>query len=151
MKKGIKKIIIISLLVTCNLFGCVWHNDEKNEYGDFVSVFEKVEVEDIYEMQEEGKVFFLYTGRKNCEYCVEFVHELSHIVTEENIKIYYLDSVTEYEKSDEELKKFRDSCKIDFVPSLIYFQGKDETMRFDNEKEYSEKNMKEFLNEALNQ
>lgn len=70
---------------------------------------------------------------------------------EENIKIYYLDSVTEYEKSDEELKEFRDTCKIDFVPSLIYFQGKNEIMRFDNEKEYSQKNMKEFLKEALNQ
>ena len=49
------------------------------------------------------------------------------------------------------LKEFRDTCKIDFVPSLIYFQGKNEIMRFDNEKEYSQKNMKEFLKEALNQ
>lgn len=151
MKKRIKKIILISLLVTCNLFGCALYNDEKNEYDDFVNVFEKVEVDDIYEMQEEGEAFFLYTGRKTCEYCVEFVHELSHIVMEENIKIYYLDSVTEYEKSDEELKEFRDTCKIDFVPSLIYFQGKNEIMRFDNEKEYSQKNMKEFLKETLNQ
>lgn len=141
------------ILVICilGLNGCARHNHESATYSELVGNFMKVKVSEIYEMQENEISFFLYTGRESCEYCVEFVYELSHAAEHMGIEIYYLDSVTEYEQSSEELKQFRDLYDIKYVPSLIYFEGAKLNTRFDNEQEYSEKYFVEFIEKSLDE
>ena len=62
-------------------------------------------------------------GRESCPHCRMFVKKLS--LVSGNYKIYYLDSVTDYDHSPEDLKKFRDEYSIEYVPQLLLFkQGK---------------------------
>lgn len=127
-----------------------WCNTNKNFYDEHIADFEEITVDDIHIKQKNEKKFFLYVGRESCEYCLYFVHGLSEAVQKEKIKIYYLDSITEYEKSDEVLKTFRDEFDIKRVPALIYYEGGNEKSRFDVSKgDYSAEKISDFLRKCM--
>ena len=64
----------------------------------------------------------MYTGRDTCRYCRELIPVLNKIYSELEIELYYLDS--EYTEVDEQIQEFRTEYGIEFVPSLIKFNGK---------------------------
>lgn len=90
-------------------------------YDLLINEFSEVSVDDIIDMQEKGEKFFLFTGRKSCDKCIYFVGQLSNINAKENI--FYLNSITSYEESPQELKDFRDNYDMQYVPDFRYFDG----------------------------
>lgn len=124
------KIFSIAILMYYIVKDCS-HNTKKNTkntnkskeniklYNESIDAFIKVDARQISKNIKDNKEFFLYTGRVTCPWCIKFVPSLSKIAVEEKIEILYLDS--ENSKKDSELKRFRDSYGIKFVPSLIYF------------------------------
>lgn len=124
----------LSLIIGCNpidtnlsdvtekiKFNGTQNINTKSDYNKFIEKFIKVEVNDIYELQEEGLEFFLYIGRETCPYCKEFVPKL--VEASEDSEVYYLDSIDSYENSSQHLKDFRDCNTIENVPSFILFEG----------------------------
>lgn len=97
-------------------------NDSYSYYSkDFISV----DIEEIESLQKNNTLFYLYTGRETCPYCLEFVIGLDRIKDYIDTPIYYLDSVDSYDNSSEELKSFRDKYSMEIIPSLILFNGSD--------------------------
>ncbi len=136
-------ICVVGLIVIVKKYN---YSGEEYIYENCIKRFDELTVNDIYMLQEQEENFYLYVGRESCEYCVIFAHELSHAVTEKEIKMYYLDSVTEYDKSGKELKEFRDLYNIEYVPYLVYFDGKNKKAEYDVlQGDYSVIKIKEFL------
>ena len=94
-----------------------------NDYQKAIMNFTAVSVNDIREIQKSDEYFYLYTGRETCPYCKEFAITLNQLSKQEEVHIYYLDSVSPYESSPPELKEFRDQFSIDTVPSFLIFKG----------------------------
>lgn len=94
-----------------------------SKYESLVIDFLSVDVNEIIDLQNNGEVFYLYTGRKDCPYCLNFVIGINRIKNEFDTSIYYLDSIYAYENCSEDIKQFRDLYSIKTVPSLILFKG----------------------------
>ncbi len=127
MPLRIKKIYL-AILILCICYVLFWNSfksykQEQTDYAKAVEIFEEIQISDIEQLQESGSAFYLYVGRESCPYCQKFVLELHRLVLQEEIRMYYLDSVDTYENSDLELREFRDQYGISTVPSLIVLKG----------------------------
>lgn len=124
-------IIIVILLMTLFFTKALkpWINQavySKIQAGDngfdIPKKFTELDIRQVKNKIENGDSFFLYTGRDTCRYCRELIPVLNKIYSELEIELYYLDS--EYTEVDEQIQEFRTEYGIEFVPSLIKFNGK---------------------------
>ena len=139
LKKAISVIAII--ICTAAISGCSVHMTTEGEAHSHTYELEGIEavtVQEIYDMQDKGEEFYLFTGRDSCEKCVIFAEELAWIDASGNEKIYYLDSKKSYDEygdKEEDLKSFRDKYEIEWVPNFSCFAGEDlkATLEIDDE------------------
>jgi len=116
-------ICILSIFIFCNCTNSIEDSLPFEDYTYIVETFTNVSTSDIERMQEENQVFYLYVGRESCHYCQQFVTSIYPLVKEQNTKIYYLDSISSYENSPQEIKFFRDKYSIESVPFFVIFKG----------------------------
>lgn len=118
-------LITILLLLFLSFFkfntylNAVKLNNEIEKYNNYISNFVKLDVKDIYSKISNNEVFLLYTGRDTCPWCRKLAPILYEFSLKEKINIYYLDSKNT--DKDFELKYFRESYDIEFVPSIIFY------------------------------
>ena len=98
-------------------------NNITSDYKTNVRSLKEINLKELNKLILKDDKIALYVGRESCPHCRMFVSKLS--LVSGNYKIYYLDSVTDYDHSSEDLKKFRDKYYIESVPQLLLFhQGK---------------------------
>lgn len=133
------KLLIISMFVlilsACSL-GESSNSEEQNsvtsleeerykEYENYTDYFNKVTSDELNTYENEGKTFFLYTGRKTCPHCQIFVPKLyySYLSVRKNIdseiSIFYLDSEN---PNDKNLDAYQEKNNIKYVPNFSYFR-----------------------------
>lgn len=108
---SILSVVCISIVISFSI-----NSKESN-------IFE-VNVSQLEEIQKKDKIFALYVGRPTCPHCSIFYNKLKKIKNND-IKIYYLNSITNYDDSPKEIKDFRDKYNIMFVPDFKIFKGND--------------------------
>jgi len=124
--------IILWMLSLLILAGCVYaepsDREEYRKYNEFIEKFEAATVQVLEKEINDGKSFFLYTGRQTCPWCRELVpllgdliedSEINYLLENKNIMFYNLDS--ELTESDTLLKNFRERYEIESVPSILFF------------------------------
>lgn len=94
-----------------------------SNYQKVTNTFTRIEVAEAMKMDDENVDHLLYIGRETCPYCVEFVPILKEMAEELGQKVYYLDS--EGTQTNDGLKAFRAKWEVQYVPTLIYFNGEE--------------------------
>lgn len=124
-------------------------SNENNE--DYTTTrFLELSVAEVYEKQNSGDKFFLYIGRNNCPYCLEFIAKLNAVVDTIDTRIYYLDSVDTYDNSSNELKEFRDLYDVETVPAFKLFKGKDVLNSLEISRITTQEEIGKFIKSELN-
>lgn len=113
MKKRIV-VLLVALLTLLSLVAC---QSQEDKYKSQVKAFKKVEVAEINSMIEEKKDFNLYIGRENCPYCLILAPQLAELAKNENVEVYYLDTINTTVEMDNFFKEY----KLEYVPSLLIF------------------------------
>lgn len=120
------------------------------DYTTATEAFELLGSDEVRDKIQSGDSFFLYTGRVTCQWCRVLVPVLSDITQQSDSEVVYLDS--ELTDSDTKLKQFRKEYNIEFVPSLIYFDGNGPYQTIDMEvtsETFGENSLKEVLEPYL--
>jgi predicted bacteriocin transport accessory protein len=118
-------IIVVILFYKINISKTGKENIKNitSDYKTNVKSLTEINLKELNKLILKNDKIALYVGRESCPHCRMFVKKLS--LVSGNYKIYYLDSVTDYDHSPEDLKKFRDEYSIEYVPQLLLFkQGK---------------------------
>jgi predicted bacteriocin transport accessory protein len=78
--------------------------------------------EELGEMMENGKEFYVYFGRPSCPDCLEFYPKFKSILGKSNTEIYYYSTEAKAsEKSD--MSEFVKPFGLKEVPSILYIKG----------------------------
>lgn len=90
----------------------------KQEYVEDVKVFKKTTPQEADHLLEMKAGQIIYIGFENCPFCRKFVHTLSPLAKEKNLRIYYVDARDPDYK--EEIKNFRKKYDLQTVPGFLY-------------------------------
>lgn len=143
MKKNVITSIIIIFLFIIILSLAVHNKDNQKEHNVSYKV-EEIEIEEIYRIQKTNETYAIYVGRPSCPFCKEFYKQLNSIENK-SIPVYYLNSITNYDDSPSEIKKFRDEYNIKFVPSFKVFTGKNVISELEINNDTTTSNIEDFL------
>lgn len=88
------------------------------DYQEEVKPFNKTTPEEADRLLETKTGKIIYIGFDTCPYCRKFVHKLSPLAEEKELKIHYVDA----KDSDysEEIKAFREKYHVETVPGFLY-------------------------------
>lgn len=143
-----KTIKVISiLLITFVLVSCssnTLKDDNPKEYQDYVTEFQKINLDELNEKIDNNDSFYLYIGKESCSYCQIFVPKLYDASKKSDVTIYYWD--VENLAKDDQTNSFLEKYQIEYTPTLLKF-NKDKT--FDNIEFDSEKINSEELQDLL--
>jgi predicted bacteriocin transport accessory protein len=120
------------------------------EYENNIENFDSISVNEINEKINNEDSFYIYVGRVTCEWCRLFVPILREYATENNIEIFYLDS-TETE-TNMELKNFRETNNIEYVPSLLYYSKETDMKKIEfdiTDEKFNKENLAKIISDEI--
>lgn len=109
--------LISSVILTASLLvACQKVEPEVANYREQVKQFEALDLNSLKTKIKGEEHILVYVGRENCPYCVKLVPELLNMKDKLNLEFYYLNVI----KTNDEMDKFFDDNKLEYVPSLLY-------------------------------
>ena len=139
MKKALTVFLAILLLVGCQKRKTVDYDQPSGTvsnmsgYGIENGDFYDISVIKLLEVFDTGKTVIVYIGRDNCEWCLALIPVLDEIIKEKDMKVYYLDILSQSEEDLAKIDEVAELCR-DYVekdsdgkpilraPSLLYIQ-----------------------------
>lgn len=144
--------IVLSLLLVISIWGFYGNKPNKKinfsierittDYKTNIKCMKEVNLSELNKLISKNDRFALYVGRENCPYCRIFVEKIAMLNCK--YQIYYLNSVTDYNSSPDDMRMFRDMYSIDSVPQLLILEGSRVT-RLDIKNSTSQLEILEFL------
>ena len=116
--KKMKQILVFALLLSLMITAC---GKKELSYQEIVDSFPPVSAKEIKTKQEEGQEFFVYLGREDCPYCVEFVPVFKEIADKQKYTVHTLDTTVD----QEEYEAFLEEMQVKYVPALYYIHDKE--------------------------
>ncbi|HIV80298.1 MAG TPA: hypothetical protein IAB13_04985 [Candidatus Avanaerovorax faecigallinarum] len=111
--------------------------------------FKNISATDLTEMLlKSDEEIIVFTGRATCQWCRKVAPILSEAGESYEGDIFYLDS--ENTDKDTVLKEFRRIYKIETVPSVIKFWGKDQYEKLDVDVRRSDNELKNEIRKWIN-
>lgn len=117
------------------------HSQE--QFEKTVSNFTELSIEEVNERLKEGKKTILFIGKPVCPFCQKFVPKLNHVAEQNNLSIYYLNSIDT--QTTPAIKALRDRMDIPTVPQVVTIDGKDNYTNLHIESSTSEEKLTELL------
>ena len=113
-----KVLILLSLLIIIVAFTAYLTTLAQTDYQIAVNRLQNISLETVEQKIQDQESFYLYTGRKSCPYCQEFVPKLAEAVDKTGTTVYYLDS----ENIDKtRWNNFKTTVGFKTIPNLTYF------------------------------
>ncbi len=138
-----KKIIVLFLIVF--LVGGCGSNEvtydqptgtisDMSDYGIESENFYDITYSELFDLLDEGKTTIVYLGHAGCAWCEDLVPVLDEVCSELEMKVYYLNTLSDENFNDDEgLAKLIELCAefttesddgeaVIWAPSVIYIQ-----------------------------
>ena len=109
-------IIIILLILLIILIYIIFNKKEIVNYDNL-----EITSKEFYELYESDDRVVILIYRDNCYKCEEYLNEIKEIVTENNVKIYRLNT----DKLPQDDYKIFDLCHIEGTPNLVIINKKE--------------------------
>lgn len=87
------------------------------------NILKNISPKKILEKIDKKDSFFVLVGEANCQYCQEFLPELSKELNKNKVEIFYLDANQKDNENKGDLKKVEEKLNIKGFPTLIKFKG----------------------------
>lgn len=118
-------------------------NDNENEYEKIVKNFTELTIDEVEDRLKKGKKTILFIGKPVCPFCQKFVPKLNHVAEQNNLNIYYLNSIDT--QTIPAIKSLRDRMDIPTVPQVITIDGEDSYTNLQIDSSTSEERLTELL------
>ncbi len=118
-------------------------DQEQQNYHDTVSNFIELTAEDVADRLANGDKTILFIGKPTCPYCRKFVPKLNNVREENNLTIYYLNSLET--KTNPQIQALRDKMDVPLVPQVVTLDGKDQFTNLKIDSSASEERLTELL------
>lgn len=102
-------------LILGSLSACKNVEPEIANYREQTKQLKSINFAELQSAIKNEQSSFVYIGRENCPFCVKLVPELLNLQDKLKIKFTYFDVI----KTNDEIDKFFDDNKLEYVPSLL--------------------------------
>ena len=117
--------------------------NSQEEYEEITKNFTELTIEAVEERLKKGENTILFVGKPTCPFCQMFVPKLNHVAQQNNLDIYYLNSIDT--QTIPAIKSLRDRMDIPTVPQVITIDGEDSYTNLQIDSSTSEERLTELL------
>lgn len=114
MRKVISLLCSLTLILG-SLSACKNVEPEIANYREQTKQLRSISFAELQSEIKNDESSIVYIGRENCPFCVKLVPELLSLQDKFKIKFSYFDVI----KTNDEIDKFFDDNKLEYVPSLL--------------------------------
>lgn len=118
-------------------------NHSQEEYEEIVKNFTELTADEVEDRLKKGEETILFIGKPVCPFCQKFIPKLNHVAEQNNLDIYYLNSIDT--ETTPEIRALRDRMDIPTVPQVVTIDGKDSFTNLNIESSTSEEKLTELL------
>lgn len=94
------------------------------------SKYTAISTSDFKQMQQSNKPYIVYVARPTCKYCRAFSPELTELVVEDDLEIYYYNTDEAREEDSEAMTDLLKAMDISSVPTLVKSDSKQKLTTF---------------------
>ncbi|UJF15921.1 thioredoxin fold domain-containing protein [Jeotgalibaca sp. MA1X17-3] len=115
----------------------------RKEYEEITKNFTELTIDAVEERLKKGEPTILFVGKPTCPFCQMFVPKLNHVAQQNNLDIYYLNSIDT--ETTPAIKALRNRMGISTVPQVVTIDGEDTYTNLNIESSTSEEKLTELL------
>lgn len=118
-------------------------SEEQRPYQEVVKHFHELSIEEVEERLQKGEKTILYIGKPTCPYCQRFVPKLNHVREQNQLTVYYLNSLDT--PTNPAIQALRNRMEIPTVPQVVTIDGEDSFTNLHIESSVSEEELTRLL------
>lgn len=122
MKKRVKVVAIMLMIFTLSVGIISCSNN---------TAFNSITSKQFHEILRDTEQKIVYIGRPSCPDCTEVQPILEQVLEEAGVTAYYYNTEKAKKKSMDDFNEIKEIVDVQYVPTIIYYDGDKEISRID--------------------